>query len=110
MVVGDDRVIPFRRVRVYNYNAPYDTTWLPESRYAFWHLVSPNPSAVRMALEDDQTLTDDFYADLTPSRWRYWHAEDLYIPDIPIGRLVETPEEMTAVIDDFTSLPTICLV
>ena len=99
VIVGDDRVIPFHRVHVYNYWRPNDSSWVTESEYANRHLNSTQRSTVGAALFDNQTLTDDFYADFTPTSWRLDH--DLYIPDLATGRLVEEPEEMMAVIDAF---------
>ena len=91
VIVGDDRVIPFRRLHIWN-----DTggNWSAESAYAADYLKGGMASTTRLALADDQTLTDDFYADFT-------EGGRLYIPDLAIGRLVETPEEITAVVDDF---------
>jgi PKD repeat protein len=91
VVVGDDRVIPFRRV--------LDQTRLPESNYRF---VSCS-SVTGAALCDDMTLTDDYYADAVPTvpDDPGWDGHDLYIPDLGTGRLVETPDEIIAQIDAF---------
>ncbi len=99
VIVGDDRLIPFRRVNVYSYARPYDFYWTPESRYAAQMLRTDQRSTIGWALADNQTLTDDFYADLTPISWRADH--DLYIPDLAVGRLVETPEEMITAMDAY---------
>jgi len=91
VIVGDDRVIPFRRV--------LDQTSYPESNYG---AVSPT-STTGAALRDDMTLTDDYYADAVPTvpDSPGWDGHDLYIPDLGIGRLIETPAEIIAQIDTF---------
>lgn len=99
VIVGDDRVIPFHRVHVYKYFRENDPDWRAEREYATRHLHSGQRNTISSALFDNQTLTDDFYADFTPTPWRPDH--DLYIPDLATGRLVEEPEEMMAVIDAF---------
>jgi hypothetical protein len=49
------------------------------------------------------TLTDDYYADATPSvpDTPAWDGHDLYVPDLGTGRLIETPDEMIGQIDAF---------
>ena len=86
VLVGDDRVIPFRRV--------LDTTPTPESHYTDV-LTS---TTVGAALAADMTLTDNYYADLefTPL-----DGHDLYLPDLAAGRLVETPAEIQGQIEAF---------
>jgi parallel beta-helix repeat protein len=89
VIVGNDRVIPFRRVP--------DRSWFLEHAYVgFGHILSTN--AIGAALYGNYFLSDDFYADRSPTYWR-WH--DLYIPDFAIGRLVETPQEIGDFIDTF---------
>jgi hypothetical protein len=91
VLVGDDRVIPYRRV--------LDQTRYPESNYG---CVSTS-STIGVALGDDMTLTDDFYADKVPTvpDDPDWDGHDLYIPDYALGRLIETPSEITGTIDTF---------
>ena len=95
VIVGDDRVIPFRRV--------LDQTRYPESNY---DTVSPT-STTGAALHDDMTLTDDYYTDSTPTypETPGWDGHPLYIPDLGIGtgRLIETPGEIIAQVDAFLS-------
>ncbi len=87
VLVGDDRVIPFRRVA--------DYTTKKEDQYAASMTISTTQWA---AAHDQMTLTDDYYADRVPSTWS---QGELYIPDYGIGRLVETPEQIMAFIDGF---------
>ncbi len=96
VLVGDDRVIPFRRVldilprnanlREENYRdeggAPY---------------LSPQ-SPVGRALQENYSLTDDFYA---ARSLQYRGGATLYLPTLPIGRLIETPADINRAIDLF---------
>jgi PKD repeat protein len=93
VIVGDDRVIPFRRV--------LDQTRYPERHYRF---VSAS-STIGAALHDNMTLTDDYYADAAPTvpDDPRWDGHNLYIPDLGVGRLIETPGEIVAQIDAFVA-------
>ncbi|MBN1579575.1 MAG: VCBS repeat-containing protein [Anaerolineae bacterium] len=93
VIVGDDRAIPFRRVP--------DQTRYPESYYQTKVSCSTVTGA---ALCAGMTLTDDYYADAKPTvprgpGWKDGHK--LYIPDLGVGRLIETPEEIIGQIDAF---------
>ena len=87
VLVGDDRVIPFRRV--------LDRTRLPEHEYTD---AGPSTTTVGAALQADMTLTDNFYGDREFTRLA---DRDWYIPDLAIGRLVETPHQIMAQITYF---------
>jgi hypothetical protein len=89
VIVGDDRVIPFRRVR--------DRTDHPEHHYK----QVPYDTTTGAALAADRTLTDDFYGDRVPTRDPGWGYHQIYIPDMAVGRLIETPDEIIAQIDQF---------
>ncbi|MGD9100308.1 MAG: C25 family cysteine peptidase, partial [Anaerolineae bacterium] len=89
VLVGDDRVIPFRRV--------LDQTSVPEHNYSAVSIST----TVGAALADDMTLTDNFYAD---PEFSTWDAHDLYIPDLSLGRLVETPAEIEGQIEQFLAV------
>ncbi len=86
VIVGDDRVIPFYRV--------LDQTKTPESNYSS---VS-GLTTVGSALQSDMTLTDNFYADKDRQPW---HGSRPYAPDLALGRLIETPDEIINQIDAF---------
>ncbi len=89
VIVGSDAQIPFTRVP--------DLTRLSNERdYAMEGKVPAGGEFGSMA--SSQILTDDPYADFDPVPWldRY-----LYIPDLSIGRLVETPAEMAFAIETF---------
>ena len=93
VIVGDDRVVPFRRVA--------SQVWVPVKRYVELGNVS-RFSTVGAALYDNMTLTDDYYADKEPTvPSSDWDGHDLYIPDLGTGRLIETPDEIIAQIDTF---------
>ena len=58
VLVGDDRVIPYRRVP--------DRTRHPESNYTY---AGPITTTVGAALQANMTLTDNFYADREFTTW-----------------------------------------
>jgi hypothetical protein len=89
VIAGDDRVVPFRRVR--------DRTDHPEHHYR----EVPATTTTGAALAADRTLTDDFYGDRVPTRLR--GNEILYVPNMAVGRLVETPDEIIGQVDWFSS-------
>ncbi len=88
VIVGDDRVIPFRRISE-------GTVSKQEAEYA------PDVSqdtTIAAALAENMVLTDDYFVDLEPSQWK---GKDLFLPDFAIGRLIETPGEILTTIDTF---------
>ena len=92
VLVGGDEVIPQRRVQ--------DQTTLSNERdYAerSW-LKARGPVAVSMF--DCTVLTDDYYVDAQPIPF---NGRSLYIPDMAVSRLVETPDEILGSIDEFLS-------
>lgn len=103
IVVGGDDVIPMARID------DDDTILLPESEYVDPFPGLPNSnltdqSTVGQALASDKYLSDDPLAvcrDINPQEL----DGRLFLPDLSIGRLVETPEEITASLDAFTGTP-----
>lgn len=99
IIVGDDRIIPFRRVldRVAPTGQNADSI---EEVYA--PDVVEN-GTVRAALAANMILTDDYLVDKEPSQWQDQQKNqyELYIPDYAVGRLIETPDEIVAFIDNF---------
>lgn len=99
IIVGADRIIPFRRVpdRVAP-QGPSSTS--VEPKYAG---AVVEDGSVRAALAANMVLTDDYLVDQEFSTWQDFHKNkyDLYIPDYATARLVETPAEITAFIDNF---------
>lgn len=88
VLVGDDRIIPFRRVP--DASPPY----FLEGTYNSI-VVS---TTIGAALAENYILTDDFYGDLVPNGVS---VPVTYVPDHPVGRLVERPSEMLALVDAF---------
>ncbi len=92
VLVGDDGVVPFRRV-------PDETTFSNERDYAFDAYLRPG-SPLFASVVLGYNLTDDYYVDAAPTAWQ---GRELYVPDIPIARLVETPDEIRAAAQAFVS-------
>ena len=92
VLVGDDRALPFRRVAD---NTPR------QSEKTYTEVDANHPTGA--ALRANYFLTDDFYADREPTPQ---NSGELYIPDVAIGRLIETPNDMIALIDAFLAQPT----
>ncbi|MEM7535345.1 MAG: pre-peptidase C-terminal domain-containing protein [Chloroflexota bacterium] len=87
-IIGDDRIVPFRRVLELDVSQQ-------EEEYA--SDVTAN-TTIAAALAANMILTDDYYVDVEPDEW---DGNDLFLPDYGIGRLLETPEEIIGVIDQF---------
>jgi hypothetical protein len=95
IVVGDDRIIPFARMRD-------RTALLPESSYTSGGDLLPGGSRVGQALAANRYLTDDPLATLgviSPADL----DGSVFLPDLATGRLVETPEEIATVIATYIS-------
>ncbi len=92
VLVGDDRVVPFRRVHE-------GTLSDQEAEYA--PDVSPD-TTIQAALAENMILTDDYFVDIEPSQWK---GNDLFLPDYAIGRLIETPSDILTAIDTFLADP-----
>jgi len=88
VIVGDDRVIPHRRV-------PEGPLAKTEQSYA---ITLTQNTPLWAALQANTTPTDDYYADKIPTQWQ---GNEVYIPDYAVGRLIETPGEISAFIDAF---------
>lgn len=92
VLVGDDRALPFRRL--------IDATpSLPEKTYTDVDATHPTGAAIR----GNYYMTDDFFADRLPTPHK---GRELYIPDLGVGRLIETPADMVRTIDLFLTSPT----
>jgi len=88
VVVGSDDVVPMARA--------VDTTRSGnESQYAA--AFDPG-SPIGAAFTTGHFLTDAAYGDLDPIPWL---NRRLYVEDLAVGRLVETPAQMIAVIDTY---------
>ena len=90
VLVGNDQVIPYRRYQ--------DHTIIGnESDYLLDSFLRPG-SPLYMAILQGYIITDDYFTDSIIDPWQ---GGDLYIPDKPVGRLVETPEEISAATQAF---------
>jgi PKD repeat protein len=90
VLAGHDDVIPQRRI-------PDETIIGNEANYLVDALLKPG-SPLFSSVLFGFILTDDYYVDDIPTPWS---GRELYVPDRPIGRLVETPEEIGAAADAF---------
>ncbi|RLC61196.1 MAG: hypothetical protein DRI48_11025, partial [Chloroflexi bacterium] len=90
VLVGDDRMIPFYRV-------PDDAYLANEAAYTLRAGLLPANSTFA-ALHLGFILTDDFYADHSPLLWR---GRELFLPDLSLGRLVESPSQVRTLIHTF---------
>ncbi|MEZ4866222.1 MAG: CARDB domain-containing protein [Caldilineaceae bacterium] len=91
ILVGDDRVLPFRRV-------PDNTPQQSESTYTFVSTNHPTGAAIKA----NYFLSDDFYATKEPIPHK---GREVYVPDLTTGRLIESPDEMIKIINTFMSNP-----
>ncbi|MBI4297409.1 MAG: hypothetical protein HY676_02625, partial [Chloroflexi bacterium] len=89
VLVGSDDVIPHRRVP--------DETNFNERMYALNSFLKWG-SPLLSSMLAGQDLTDDYYVDARPISWQ---GRELYVPDLPLGRLVETPQEIRAAAQAF---------
>ena len=83
VIVGNDDMIPMARLTD-------STRWGNETTYA--DVLGAN-TPLHAALASGHTLSDDPYGDLDPIPWL---DRRLYVPDLAVGRLVETPPQITA--------------
>ncbi len=95
LIVGSDETIPHYRLPEFSRKRHF------ESNYERALLDFTHPSGA--ALSTNHILTDDYYADATPKLQRLMDRE-FHLPDLRIGRLVETPEQMGAVIDAYLAV------
>ncbi len=99
VIIGGDHIIPFYRIE------DQSATGWRESDYAAATLAPG--TTVYEALSAGNFLTDDCYTDQqpTPITAPGWaSAAGLCQPELPTGRLVETPAEIAAAIDAFIAI------
>ncbi len=92
VIVGEDRVLPMRRVAD-------NTARQSENTYTEVDANHPTGAAIRA----NYFLTDDYYVDKEPTPHK---DREIYVPDLAIGRLIETPADMIKTIDNFIANPT----
>ena len=89
-LVGNDYIVPHRRI-------PDATSISNERYYTMGSSLIPG-TPLYASVFTGQNLSDDYYGDENPL---VDQKTVLYIPDIVISRLVETPAEMSNVISEF---------
>ena len=94
VLVGDDRVIPYRRIA--------DRPEITRIRERDYPDVSPGTS-VGAALQANMSLNDDFYADRSIETWE---GQPAPLPEVAIGRLVEAPSDIISAINAYLAQPT----
>ncbi len=93
VLVGDDDMLPSRRMQD---NTP-DTVF-PEKKYT----GADASNSIGAALRSNHYLTDDYFADKDPSTVA---TGEMYVPDLAVGRLIGSPQEMMDFIDSFLAQP-----
>ncbi|MGH9886956.1 MAG: hypothetical protein ACREBE_15620, partial [bacterium] len=93
VIAGDDRILPLARIAD-------GTGILPESAYAGSADLSATGSTVGRALFANRYLSDDPLGVLDPLRSNELSAR-LYLPDLAVGRLVESPDEIATTVETF---------
>src|SRR5262249_42220100 len=95
VIVGGDNIIPFYRV-------PDETVIANEADYAQQlgtNVLNP-AQPLYNSLFYRFVQTDNFYADRKPTPWR---GRALYLPDLAIGRLVESPADINRYLDGYVA-------
>jgi hypothetical protein len=91
VLVGGDRIIPHRRIR--------DEAIVANER-TYASIAATVELSGSLGLR--YLLSDDYYAGLLPLPYK---GRELYVPQLALGRLVETPSEIQAHIDSFLNRP-----
>ncbi len=93
VIAGGDQVVPMGRV-------PDRVDLDNESSFAPEQVLNGKDNALSGSLRGAFLLSDDPYGDLNPAPWL---DSSLYVPDVAIGRLVETPADITKAVDQFVA-------
>jgi parallel beta-helix repeat protein len=103
IIAGDDEVIPFYRIQDKSLESYVGSYGLYDERDYIERYGQLKPATtIGSAFQDNMYLTDDFYADFESEDLPEGFLGELYIPDKPVGRLVETPGEISKTIDVFS--------
>jgi hypothetical protein len=92
VLVGGDDIVPFARL-------DDDTSYSNEVEYAADISNGLVPTPLSAAMAERKILSDDPYASFAPSLLS--DGKSLYLPDVAIGRLVESPNEIVGQIDQY---------
>lgn len=94
ILVGDDKQIPF-------YRMTDGAVIYPESNYPLEGSLDTS-NTVGSALAANYFFSDNFYSELAPTTSGLEPPHDIvYLNDLAIGRMVETPDQIIGVIDPF---------
>lgn len=96
VLAGDDRAIPFYRILD---DVPDTDREDVEEEYTAVNTKHPTG----IALRSNYYLSDDYYA--TRLATVTASGSDLYIPDLALGRLIETPQDMINMIEHYLANP-----
>ncbi len=103
LIVGNDEVIPFYRIQDKSLESYVGCYGLyDEKDYIETYEQLKRTTSVGSAFNENQFLTDDFYADFESEELPEGFEGELNISDRSIGRLVETPEEISKTIEVFS--------
>jgi len=91
VIVGGDKIIPFARLDDFTVTASNETGYA--NTFA-------TTSDLFASLNAGQMLSDDPFGDVNPVPYL---TRQLYIPELSVGRLVETPEDIVATLNRFVS-------
>jgi len=94
LVVGGDDIIPFGRVK--------DGTTIANEQSYTNTFTSGSNNALRTAFSESFVLTDDPYADSAPAPIAN-SDRVVYVPEIAMGRLVESPAEIVSAFEHFVT-------
>lgn len=92
-LIGSDSQLPMLRT-------PDLTLSSNESGYAESDAPASGDNPLTAAQKHSDLLSDDAYGSLAPVGWL---DRRLYLPDLAVGRLVETPDQIGAQLDQFVS-------
>jgi len=90
--IGDDDIVPYKRV-------PDETIIGNERDYTVDAFLKPG-GALLASIVLGYNKSDDYYVDSVPTSWQ---GRELYLPDVAIGRLVETPDEIRGQLQAFVA-------
>ncbi len=93
VIVGNDDVMP--QVRV-----PDTATYANEAKYADDAAINAKDTPLSGALRKGYILSDDPYGDFDPEAAK---GGLRYVPDVGLGRLVETPSDVVGQLDQYAS-------
>lgn len=93
VIVGADNAIPMARI-------PDLTSVDNQVSYTDTVRYGGKDNDLSAAFLDGYVLSDDPYGDFDPQPWL---SGQLYVPDVGLGRLVETPSDVSAAVDAYTA-------